>query len=283
MWTGVLVMALTAPSVEYGWQAGTDGQLEYIIELEDIAIAALRAGKEVSSDIHPDVVRSVRRFVARAERPQPARPTVAPRNDSQPAAQYGWKPGADGQLEYYIQLNSAALDAVERGQEISGNIHPEVAGKVKRLVLRLGDQPLPRISPPPERTPPPNRAEPSAPASTLPANPPPIDWGGWFTYGLNRELPGAAVPPGAVAHSYPQNTTDSRWSEPPSGGVSCAKWAADARLDRIIWARFGLAPAAGFTVFAGARRGRSIARGPCVWLCRHGRRTATTAWGTGVG
>lgn len=187
----ILALTLVTPSVEYGWQPGADGQLEYIIELEDGAIQALRAGKEVSSDIHPDVVRSVRRFVARAERPQLGRPAVTPRNAPPPAAQYGWQPGNDGQLEYYIQLNASALDAVERGQEISGNIHPDVVGMVKRLVLRVGEGPLPRSLP--RASTGVSRADTLAPSTNAPTVPtetgssragPQADWNGWFTYGL---------------------------------------------------------------------------------------------------
>lgn len=149
----MLLLVLTAPGIDYGWQPGSDGKLEYILQLEPAAIDALRAGKEISSDIHPEVVQSVRRFVVRAESPQTSRPTItaAPRAGSQaaPSIQYGWKPGADGELEYYIQMNTAALDALRRGQELSGDIHPDVVGGVKRLVLRVGEAPLPRILPPP--------------------------------------------------------------------------------------------------------------------------------------
>jgi len=59
-----LLLVLATPGIDYGWKPGPDGQLEYIIQLEPQALDALRGGKEISSDVHPDV-RSVRRIVLR--------------------------------------------------------------------------------------------------------------------------------------------------------------------------------------------------------------------------
>ncbi len=197
MWSSALLMALLAPQVEYGWQPGADGQLEYVLQLEPVAIAALRAGKEISSDVHPDIVRRVRRFVARAQTPLGPRPASDGRA-LKPAAQYGWKPGTDGRLEYYIQLNMAALEALECGQEISGNIHSEVVGKVERLVLRLGEQALPRVLPT-QSDPAPNHAAREAntdtQASARAPEPSGIDWGGWFTFGLTNAPADLAATP----------------------------------------------------------------------------------------
>jgi hypothetical protein len=72
-----LLLVLTTPGIEYGWNPGPDGQLEYVIQLEPQALDALRSGKEISSDIHPDV-RSVRRFVLKVGEGPVPRIAIAP-------------------------------------------------------------------------------------------------------------------------------------------------------------------------------------------------------------
>jgi hypothetical protein len=72
-----LLLVLTTPGIEYGWNPGPDGQLEYVIQLEPQALDALRGGKEISSDIHPEV-RSVRRFVLRVGEGPVPRIAIAP-------------------------------------------------------------------------------------------------------------------------------------------------------------------------------------------------------------
>ncbi len=57
----LLLIASTMPAVDYGWQPGPDGQMEYIIQIEPELIGALRDGAVVVSEIHPDA-QNVRRF-----------------------------------------------------------------------------------------------------------------------------------------------------------------------------------------------------------------------------
>ena len=56
-----VLVALAAVGVDYGWQPGVDGQLEYIVQIEPALLDALKSGKDITSDIHPDA-RGVRRF-----------------------------------------------------------------------------------------------------------------------------------------------------------------------------------------------------------------------------
>lgn len=57
-----LLLSLAAVGVDYGWQPGPDGQLEYIVQIEPSLFDDMRSGqREVASEIHPDA-RGVRRF-----------------------------------------------------------------------------------------------------------------------------------------------------------------------------------------------------------------------------
>ncbi len=56
-----LLLSLAAVGVDYGWQPGPDGQLEYIVQIEPSLWDAMRSGREIASEIHPDA-RGVRRF-----------------------------------------------------------------------------------------------------------------------------------------------------------------------------------------------------------------------------
>lgn len=57
-----ILLTLSAVGVDYGWQPGPDGQLEYIVQIEPALFDEMRSGRrEVASEIHPDA-RGVRRF-----------------------------------------------------------------------------------------------------------------------------------------------------------------------------------------------------------------------------
>jgi hypothetical protein len=57
----VLLMSMTAIGVDYGWQIGADGQVEYIVQIEPSLVESLKNGKEIASEIRPEVG-NVRRF-----------------------------------------------------------------------------------------------------------------------------------------------------------------------------------------------------------------------------
>ncbi|MHB8953357.1 MAG: hypothetical protein ACYC4U_10345 [Pirellulaceae bacterium] len=56
-----VLLSLAAVGVDYGWQPGVDGQLEYIIQIEPTLLGSLESGREIVSEIHPEA-RGVRRI-----------------------------------------------------------------------------------------------------------------------------------------------------------------------------------------------------------------------------
>jgi len=74
-------LAAAVLGIETGWRPLSDGGMEYIIQLDEQTLAALRAGQAIQSDIPPEagIVRSYRIVVGegklpRVESPQTARP-----------------------------------------------------------------------------------------------------------------------------------------------------------------------------------------------------------------
>ena len=61
---------------------------------------------------------------------------------------YGWQPDDSGGVEYVIQIPPDQLHELERIGEISIAIDPAVQGHVSRVIIKVGNSPLPRITPP---------------------------------------------------------------------------------------------------------------------------------------
>ncbi len=59
-----VLLSLAAVGVDYGWQPGVDGQLEYIIQIEPSLLNSMQSGREIVSEIQPEA-RDVRRFRVR--------------------------------------------------------------------------------------------------------------------------------------------------------------------------------------------------------------------------
>ena len=66
---------------------------------------------------------------------------------------YGWQPTADGTMEYIIQIEPELLAALQKGEAIISEIHPDATG-VRRFRIQIGSEPLPRISKPSSPVPP---------------------------------------------------------------------------------------------------------------------------------
>jgi len=62
---------------------------------------------------------------------------------------YGWQTTDDGALEYIIQIEPELLIALQKGEAIVSEIHPDVAG-VRRFRIQIGSQPLPRVGKSPQ-------------------------------------------------------------------------------------------------------------------------------------
>ncbi len=56
-----VLVSLAVISVDYGWQPASDGQLEYIIQIEPALLEGLKNGDEIASEIVPEA-RGVRKF-----------------------------------------------------------------------------------------------------------------------------------------------------------------------------------------------------------------------------
>ncbi|MFG0261200.1 MAG: hypothetical protein ACF788_02275, partial [Novipirellula sp. JB048] len=61
---------------------------------------------------------------------------------------YGWQPDEGGGVEYIIQIPAEQVERLQDTGEITSVIDPQVQGHVSRVVIRVGDQPLPRKTPP---------------------------------------------------------------------------------------------------------------------------------------
>ena len=56
-----VLVTLAVVGVDYGWQPSSDGELEYIIQIDPKLLDSMKNGAEIASTIHPDA-RGVRRF-----------------------------------------------------------------------------------------------------------------------------------------------------------------------------------------------------------------------------
>ncbi len=61
---------------------------------------------------------------------------------------YGWQPDGDQGVEYIIQIPPEQLAEIERMGEISSTIDPAVRGRVSRVIVKVGTEPLPHTVPP---------------------------------------------------------------------------------------------------------------------------------------
>ena len=60
---------------------------------------------------------------------------------------YGWQPDREGGVEYIIQVAPDQIERLEKVGEISSVIDPAVRGHVSRVIIRVGNEPVPRATP----------------------------------------------------------------------------------------------------------------------------------------
>ena len=92
-----LVLATLTLGVDYGWQPTEKGDLEYIIQIEPELVQSLLEGREISSEVFPDL-KDVRRFrirVGDAEVPREMPPAPASESADEPDADPDAGPRAD--------------------------------------------------------------------------------------------------------------------------------------------------------------------------------------------
>lgn len=61
---------------------------------------------------------------------------------------YGWQPDNKGGVEYLIQIPPDQLEEIERLGAITSTIDPAVRGRVSKVIITVGNGPLPRTAPP---------------------------------------------------------------------------------------------------------------------------------------
>ncbi len=147
-----LLIATATLGLDYGWQPTTDGQLEYIVQIEPVTLVALRGGQELVSQIDP-YVHGVRRFRIRVggdmvpRRGQPPRQPPPPLGLPVPAGvQYGWRSINNQQMEFIIQLSHERLVLMRGGEDLVGEFPAELPN-VTQLRVRSGVEPPPRQMP----------------------------------------------------------------------------------------------------------------------------------------
>ncbi|MFZ1936601.1 MAG: hypothetical protein WCB27_14320 [Thermoguttaceae bacterium] len=82
--------------------------------------------------------------------------------------QYGWELLPDGRMEYIIQLDPAAIEALRDGQTLRSDI-PTAAGEIRAYRIVMGRGRPRQDTPPPKPAPPPAKAalvEPPRPAQS---------------------------------------------------------------------------------------------------------------------
>jgi hypothetical protein len=184
-------LSLATIGVDFGWQPGADGRLEYIIQVRPTEIDALQ-GDGIISEIPPEA-RNVQRIRVRVGT------ASLPRGGAAVAdAGSGWQPyGSDAAPAGRAGLNAAGVLDLPPPPPLLG---PD--GKASVLV-RPGERALPGLAPPA-----------NAPAVDLgnpgvPANPAP----GGFSSGLGTG--GVGAPAGGLA---PPGNTGSGFSNQPAWG-----------------------------------------------------------------
>jgi hypothetical protein len=144
-----VLLAAAVLGVDYGWQPTTDGQLEYIVQIEPVTLVALRGGQELISQIDP-YVQGVRRFRVRVGTDMVPRRGTPPRQPAPPLSlpvpagvQYGWRGIDSRQMEFIIQLSHERLVLMRGGEELVGEMPVELQN-VTQLRIRSGVEPPPR-------------------------------------------------------------------------------------------------------------------------------------------
>ena len=244
-----LLLATTVLGVDYGWQPAADGQLEYIVQIEPVTLIALRDGRDVISNIDPDM-RNIRRFRLRVGT------DVLPRQGSPPAAQvpgvtatelsqagvrYGWQPLDAHQMEFMVQLSPERLILLQNGQELAGLI-PVEAQNVARIRVRSGDGPLPQQALPRESTELSGESESSIPrgerAELEPPGPATDPEGGALPPAPREQSAGLGPPASQFPQDVPGQRPGSQYDPPPVGDRAAGESqipsrAESSRLDRV--------------------------------------------------
>ena len=159
---GMAIVALAAAlGVDVGWRPADSGGLEYIIQIEPQLVGSLLGGQAIASDVPPALrpLATLRVRVGRGTLPRelPERSSEAAagetKTDEEAAAAappagtaVGWQPIEGGGLEYLIQIEPDAVDALSDGEELRFDLRA-APGEVSSLRITVGKETLPQIAP----------------------------------------------------------------------------------------------------------------------------------------
>lgn len=165
-----ILIALSTLGVDYSWRTSADGAVEYVLQVEPVFVQSLIDGEEIHSDVPAEVgianrillrigTKEVAKSAANAQLASsmlrgPSRlgsdyPTLLWRAGKPPeetaSVTFGWQPGADGDLLYYVQIDPTLLRTLAEGDEIQAIVRPD-AGRVATFVAVAGTKQLPKVA-----------------------------------------------------------------------------------------------------------------------------------------
>ena len=156
-----ILVALTALGVESGYEPATDGQLEYIVQIEPQLVAGLAKGKDITSELPRGLaVRHFRVTIGTGKLPKQAADNRSTRNRFPTSGQapaevpgvetqdvrVGYQPLPKGDGEYVIEITPTGLDDLDQ-HDLTGDIPPNLAISRVRISTQPGSAPA-DVAPP---------------------------------------------------------------------------------------------------------------------------------------
>lgn len=166
----MLLMALTTPGVEYGWQTTAQG-LEYIVQIEPPVVQSLIEGREVYSLVPRDITRIDQVRLHQGEG-QLNKEDVASTRSLQ-EVEYGYQPLAGGGMDFIIQILPAGVRGFQMGTDVILPV-PQQLNQVRRITIRVGNGSLPQVAPAGQNQPPATNPRGNPQEDPAPAPPPSV-------------------------------------------------------------------------------------------------------------
>jgi hypothetical protein len=150
-----ILVALTALGVESGYEPATDGQLEYIVQIEPQLVAGLAKGKDITSELPRGLaVRHFRVTIGTGKLPKQATDNRSTRNRIPTTGQapaeapgvetqdvrVGYQPLPKGDGEYVIEITPTGLGDLDQ-HDLTGDIPPNLAISRVRISTQPGSAP----------------------------------------------------------------------------------------------------------------------------------------------
>ncbi|MBC7852897.1 MAG: hypothetical protein IAF94_05635 [Pirellulaceae bacterium] len=169
-----VMLCVSVLGVQQTWRTTSEGQLEYVLQVEPTFLASLEQGETITSKL-PSTAKEVHRLCLRISAadlkkvPQrtPELPPLASaeeraaqrepdipvaivvdaqgRSEETTDITHGWQVQSDHRVQYLVQLSPDLLGKLREGDEIYINVYPE-AGQIQQFVVLAGQNVLPRKS-----------------------------------------------------------------------------------------------------------------------------------------